>query len=411
VNCDPRFPSPPEASPDNDNRIDLSITSPRYDLGSQTATTTHTPSGSSPGPRQRRFEFDAKVIRDSIVMKLRSIGHDEQADAIDECHREAVYKRCCGCRHVRTFYNRCERFYCPICAARLARDRRETVQWWSKVVSQPKHVVLTVKSVPHLTKAYVRQLKDDFRKLRSQAWAKEGKPYLVAHDIRPRVRDDDGPFLCQRDTPGSRKWCASPRMDRGGKWLGGFWSLDITYNRPRPRGATVERDGKLIVLDEDYAGGWHVHFHVIVDCRFIPQQKLEREWAKLRGQSEAVVRVYDVRGRDYTAEVTKYVADGISMGNWPADKIGEFCDALTEERCFDTFGTLYKQRAEWTKAKEEIHADRDQCPCGCNRWEFFDAAEWEWQQIKSDLSPPAPTPKPKVIHHPELFAVAPMMPT
>jgi hypothetical protein len=72
----------------------------------------------------------------------------------------------------------------------------------------------------------------------------------------------------------------------------------------------------------------------------------------------------------------------------------EFADALSEERCFDTFGCLYKQRAEWTKAREEILADRDVCECGCAQFRFFDESEWEWQQIKNDLAPPPCPSKP-----------------
>jgi hypothetical protein len=365
-----------------DNEVDLEITRPRLDADDAGRLPDERSEGMKPGPRQRRFEFDAKVIRDSVVRKLRLAGREDLALPIDHCHRDAVYKRCVGCRHVKTFYNRCERFYCPVCAARLARDRRETIEWWSKVVNQPKHVVLTVKSVPVLTKDYVRKLKGDLRRMRGQEWAKEGKFLWRATAITPHAPQAEPIPGHKRQRGRLSPWSGRKLGSKTTKWRGGFWSIDATLNE----------------------GGWHIHFHAIVDADFIDRDELERSWAKLRGQEMAVVRVFDVRGKNYVAEACKYVCDGVQLGNWPADKLVEFCDSLSNERCFDTFGALYKQRAEWTKAKEEIHADRDVCACGCRQFVYFDENEWEWQQAKAGLAPPVNAPRQAYRHEPELFA-------
>lgn len=167
--------------------IDLTPTHPRHDASPDGKVLLVQTRGTTPQPRQRKFGFDAAVIRDSIVRKLRLVHRDDLADKIDSCHREQVYKRCCGCRHVATFYNRCEVFFCPICIGRLARDRRKSVEWWSKLVGQPKHVVLTTVSVPHLSREYVAKFKADFSRLRRSKFASN--------------------------------------------WLGGFWSLDTTRTR------------------------------------------------------------------------------------------------------------------------------------------------------------------------------------
>ena len=346
--------------------IDVSIAGARFDrsqLGDVAAEHHRKP---TTGVRQKRFTFDAPVIRDTLVKKLRSVGEEEYADGIDNCHRRKVYKQCSGCKVTKTFYNRCERFYCPICAGRLARDRRETVEWWSTVVSQPKHVVLTVLSVPVLSKDFVRKLKDDFRKLRSMKWAKEGEFIQRATAITPAEPNAEPMPGKHRRRKRLSPWKGRALGHKTTKWRGGFGSIDVTHN----------------------AKGWHVHLHVIVDADFIDVRKLDEEWAKLRGQQFSIVRVYDVRGKQYTNEVTKYVSDGVQMGNWPAEKLAEFCRALTEERLFFVFGALYKQRAEWTAFKETIHEDRDVCECGCTQFKFLDENEWEWQQLKSNLAPP-----------------------
>lgn len=398
-----RVDSPPLA----DNSIDLQLPVNRVDSRADGAVDSETPKGTTLGPRQRRFEFDAKVIRDTIVRKLRLVGRNDLADPIDDCHRDAVYKRCCGCRHVKTFYNRCERFYCPICAARLARDRRETVEWWSHVVNQPKHIVLTVKSVPVLNKAYIRQLKDDFRKLRKQKWAMDGEFMWRATAIRPCVPTDE-PMPGRRRRRGRLSpWRGTPLGHKSTKWRGGFWSIDATWHRDIQPGETYRSNGDTLTAETPIARGWHIHLHIIADADFIDRDKLELEWSRLRGQRMSIVRVYNVRGQDYIAEACKYVTDGVQLGNWPADKLAEFGDALSEERCFDTFGALYKQRAEWTAAKAEIHSDRSECECGSKSWEIFNSNEWEWQQLKSSLSPPPQLNRPQAVRDAQLSLLTP----
>ncbi len=374
-----REPLPESATADNS--VNLSVTAPRFDMRDDGQAVLAQSRPPTTGPRQRRFEFDAKVIRDSVVRKLRSVDRNDLAQPLDNCHRTPSYKRCTGCRSVKTFYNRCERNTCPICAGRLARDRRETVQWWSKVVNQPKHIVLTVASVDVLSKTYVQWLKNCFRKLRKQTWAKDGERWWTSTAITPAT-PNSAPMPGRKRRNGKLSpWKGRAITTRSTAWRGGFWSIDVTHG----------------------AAGWHVHFHIIADADWIDRDRLEHEWAKLTGQEMAVVRVYDVRNKDYTAEVTKYVCDGVQMGNWPAEKIAEFGDTLLKERCFDTFGCLYKQRAEWTAAKEEMHRDKDVCECGCAQWQFFDESEWEWQQIKGDLAPPVAATIPAHRYHPELF--------
>jgi len=350
------------------------------------------------------------VIRDTLVRKLRSIERHDLADTIDECHRDPFYRRCSDCRKVKTFFNRCENFYCPLCAARLARDRRESVKYWADLFYQPKHIVLTVKSVEKLTKEYVRKLKADFRKLRTQQWCKEGERWQILPEpgeVRAPGKMLRGKKMGRRER---RAWRGDPLFASSSKWRGGFWSLDATYHKDIEPGHTYESNGTRLIATEPVKRGWHVHFHVLVDADFVNQDRLSTEWAKLRGQDVAVVRVYNVKGKDYTNEVCKYVCDGVQLGTWPAEKLAEFCDALSKERCFDTFGALYRQRAEWKVALAEIHSDRQVCECGSCHYDFFSAQEWEWQQAKSSLAPPA-APKPKRVEaHPEFFAPAQFRP-
>lgn len=108
----------------------------------------------------------------SVVAKLREIGRPDLADPLAECHTIESCRVCVSCRTVVVFMNRCERHYCPECAPRLARERRESVEWWAREIREPKHVVLTTRNTDALTKNHVRWFKQCLSKLRRRKFAR-----------------------------------------------------------------------------------------------------------------------------------------------------------------------------------------------------------------------------------------------
>jgi len=119
-------------------------------------------------PKQRQGSLFAKELIHfaSVLAKLDESGHNDIADEIRHCHSDVAYRRCKGCHTTSRFYNRCEKFWCPICQPRLARERKQAVEWWAKEIKQPKHVVLTIRNFDVLNKAKVTEFKDNFAKLR-----------------------------------------------------------------------------------------------------------------------------------------------------------------------------------------------------------------------------------------------------
>ena len=99
------------------------------------------------------------VYKSSVVAKLIEAGSPDIAEPLKECHTSQGWAECKGCKATRTFWNRCDRFYCPSCQPRLARERFESLEWWTKTISQPKHVVLTVRNVDAISQQYIRWLK------------------------------------------------------------------------------------------------------------------------------------------------------------------------------------------------------------------------------------------------------------
>lgn len=129
------------------------------------------PSKSKAEQPQTEFWERQTIYLESIISKLDSAGHTSTADQIRHCHTDVSYKRCNGCSHVSKFYNRCDKFWCPLCTPRLARERREEVEWWTRECTQPKHVVLTVRNSESLTKQRVKDLKAAFGRLRRTKFA------------------------------------------------------------------------------------------------------------------------------------------------------------------------------------------------------------------------------------------------
>lgn len=112
------------------------------------------------------------IWHSSIIAKLDGFQRPDLADSIRDCHSKKSVRQCTGCRKHSVFYNRCEVMWCPICAARLSRERKEAVEWWTKQIAQPKHVVLTVRNSETFTKDYVQSFKKAFSRLRRKKFAR-----------------------------------------------------------------------------------------------------------------------------------------------------------------------------------------------------------------------------------------------
>jgi len=277
----------------------------------------------------------AALHTQSVISKLQEIQRFDLSTSLKNCHTEESVKVCNGCRKITVFFNRCERFYCPQCQPRLARERRESVEWWTKEVGQPKHVVLTVRNVDTFTRVYVQWFKQCWGKLRRRKFARN--------------------------------------------WRGGFYRLEVTKEK----------------------NGWHLHLHALVDAGWIDAKKLSTEWAKTVGQDFAIVKVKDVHGRDYLAEVTKYSVKGNEIAAWSGDDIAAFVDAFQGVKTFGVFGTLYGKRTEWREFLDQLQAGKVQCECGCENFRILSVQEHAWERIQAESRSSAGT-RPPPLDAPDL---------
>lgn len=122
--------------------------------------------GVTPHHRQRELWRPELHHKATVATKLAAAGMVAEAIVIGGCHTRLSIATCLNCSRTKQFLNRCDRFYCPACQPRLANERRDSVEWWTKLVSQPKHVVLTVRNTDTLTREHVQHLRDSFTRLR-----------------------------------------------------------------------------------------------------------------------------------------------------------------------------------------------------------------------------------------------------
>ncbi len=149
-------------------------------------------------------------------------------------------------------------------------------------------------------------------------------------------------------------------------WLGGFYSLEIT----------------------DVGRGAHLHLHALVDARWIDQQQLATEWAKIVGQDIAIVHVSDCRHGDYLREVAKYAVKGSELAAWSGQTMANFIKAVDGVRLFGVFGSCYGKQKQWAQFLEEANLNASRCECGCDDYNFLSDSEIAWRETIAGGAPP-----------------------
>lgn len=123
-------------------------------------------------PWQEEFWARQTVFKVSVAAKLREIGQEALAMTLDACHTEWTVQICNDCSRSRRFPNRCDLSFCPECQPRLASERKKAVEWWTKLIKQPKHMVLTLKNTRNITTGHLSELKRWFSRLRRRRFAR-----------------------------------------------------------------------------------------------------------------------------------------------------------------------------------------------------------------------------------------------
>ena len=286
--------------------------------------------------------------RGVVADKLHIAGGHQFAVPLDECGTKHSVAVCVGCHAARRFSNRCDLRYCPACQPRLARERRQSVEWWTKEVSDAKHVVLTVRNSGTLTKEYVHWFKSCFARLRRTK-------FTTKRTIRTSRIEDNEPL---------------PQPLISHPWVGGFYSLEVT------------NEGR----------GWHLHLHALVSCPFIDSAVLSQTWDNITNGQGYIVKVKEVASGSYLQELLKYTVKGSDLAGWSPSDVLSFVHAFEGIKTFGVFGTLRGARAAWRLFLDQLQEEKPACECGCSEVEILTDREYEWRQT-TEGGPPQPAPK------------------
>jgi hypothetical protein len=165
----------------------------------------------------------------------------------------------------------------------------------------------------------------------------------------------------------AKKWLTALRRSKFAEnWRGGCWSLEVT------------NEGR----------GWHIHFHLLVDANWVDAKKLAIQWNKTTNGHGYIVKVMDARKEDYLRELTKYCVKGTDLAKWSPEDLKSFVLAIQDTRCFSVFGSLFGQREEFRKFKEEAESTHHLCPCGSDNCRLYNEWEWLQHQLEPQLTPP-----------------------
>lgn len=138
--------------------------------------------------QQNSFWSEAETLLQTITSKLRSIGELDLAYGLENCGQVERTFLCRNCAALHSFATRCDKLYCPRCQPRLAARRRESIEAWSSMVKQPKHVVLTTRNSDELTRTTVATFKRNWNRTRRSKFAKGWRGGTFALEVTNESR-------------------------------------------------------------------------------------------------------------------------------------------------------------------------------------------------------------------------------
>lgn len=124
-----------------------------------------------------------EIWQRSLLAKISGLIPWQVEEHLRRCGNEELYRVCRCCGDWKGFSYRCSLKFCPLCNWRIARARSEMLRLWSFEIKQPKHVVLTMRNFPILTRTRIRQVAKAFAKLRRNKVWKEVRGGCVSTEI------------------------------------------------------------------------------------------------------------------------------------------------------------------------------------------------------------------------------------
>lgn len=260
------------------------------------------------------LQKEDRLTREAIAEAIALIGWTKLADQLKDCGSKVFTFKCSSCETTFEAPHHCHHRLCPECAPRRAMklfDRH------ASLMSAPtlKHIVLTVQTSLQLTPAYVRGLVEAFNKLRRKVYYRKS-------------------------------------------WTGGIRQVEFVYT-PRSSWAFDERKHKFYKRTP----GWHVHIHLLVEGKYVPQEKLAKDWKAVTKGAGTIVWIERAKN---PMQALKYVLKpGLEILDDP-EALDGFIETIQSLHLVSGFGAYWKIRGE----RSACYGRR--CPeCGCSALEYL----------------------------------------
>jgi len=104
------------------------------------------------------------------------------------------------------------------------------------------------------------------------------------------------------------------------------------------------------------ADGWHIHMHILLDCPFIPYQRLFSEWKTITKVKAPQIDVRSADSEKARAYMCKYASKSADFeGHF--ENVVDWYEAVKGQRLFTTFGNWYN-----VKMEDVLEEDADERP-------------------------------------------------
>jgi Replication protein len=104
--------------------------------------------------------------KETIRSKLDGYFETNQFLNFARCGEEKIFRKCACCGEEVEFWYRCNLKWCPLCSWRLVKKRQQLLRIWASKVKRPKHLVLTQKNFPVLTRRKLKEHTQSLAKFR-----------------------------------------------------------------------------------------------------------------------------------------------------------------------------------------------------------------------------------------------------
>jgi len=115
---------------------------------------------------QRELIPEDELHHATIRDKLEPFNETSQFLNFAKCGSEEIRFRCRSCQKMHEFFYRCSLRWCPRCAWKIFEERKKVLRVFASQISQPKHLVLTMRNFPVLSKREIRFFKSRLLRLR-----------------------------------------------------------------------------------------------------------------------------------------------------------------------------------------------------------------------------------------------------